>query len=164
MREYIVPALFLLFLPGATGQNSAPAPPATPAIPAGWKAIKDGKSACQIAVPSEWVAFSEGSGAAIFHDASTAIAAVTSQPGQAFKALSDSMVKLLDISREKMFENTVKRIFYQDKTSRNADDPHAYSASVPAKGGTCSCHVVFLPSVTEEVARKIVLSLGPAPE
>jgi len=27
--------------------------------------------------------------------------------------------------------------------------------------GTCSCRVAFLPSVSEETARKIVLSLGP---
>jgi hypothetical protein len=126
--------------------------------------VKDGKNACQIAVPPEWVPFSESSGAAVFHDASTAIAVVTSQPGQAFKPLTDSMVKLLDIRKEKMFENTAKRIFFQDRTSRNAEDPHAYSASTPGRAGMCSCHVVFVPSVTEEVARKIVLSLGPVPE
>ena len=43
------------------------------------------------------------------------------------------------------------------------EDSNAYSAAVPGSGGTCSCHVVFLPSVPQETARKIVLSLGPVP-
>jgi hypothetical protein len=154
MRECIVPTLILLLIPSAAAQT----------VPAGWNVIKDAKSVCQIAVPSEWTPFSDATGAAVFHDATTAIAVVTSQPGQAFKPLSDSMMKLLETRKEKMFENTTKRIFYQDKISKRAEDPNAYSASVPGKTGTCSCHVVVLPSITEEIARKITLSLGPVPE
>jgi len=100
----------------------------------------------------------------VLRDATTAIAVVTSQPGQAFKALPESLQKLMDIRKEKMFENTAKRIFYQDKTSRSLEDANAFSASVPGKTGTCSCHVSFVPSVSEEIAKKIALSLGPVPE
>jgi hypothetical protein len=154
MREYIVSTLFLLLLLPASAQT----------VPAGWKVVRDSKDACQIAVPPDWVPFTDSSGAAVFHDATTAIAVVTSQPGQIFKPLSESQLKVFDIRKEKLFENTAKRIFYQDKASRNSEDSNAYSAMVPGKGGTCSCHVVFVPSVTEEIAKKITLSLGPVTE
>jgi hypothetical protein len=126
--------------------------------------IKDAKNTCQIAVPPDWTPYSESSGATVFHDVSTAIAVVTSQPGQVFKPLPESLQKLLEISKEKMFENSAKRTFYQDKTSTNRDTPNAYSVSVPGKNGTCSAHITFLPSVSEETTRKIALSLGPTAE
>jgi hypothetical protein len=57
-------------------------------VPAGWQIVKnsknDSKNACQIAVPPDWSQYGDNSGAAVFHDVSTAIAVVTSEPGQAF--------------------------------------------------------------------------------
>ncbi|HUP04455.1 MAG TPA: hypothetical protein VMU19_10725, partial [Bryobacteraceae bacterium] len=103
-------------------------------------------------------------GAAILEDASTAIATVTSQPGQDFAPLSESMQRLLEIPKEKMFENSAKRIFYEEHSSRNKEDPNTYSFSVPGKAGTCSGHVRALPAVSEETVRKIAQSLGPAGE
>ena len=132
--------------------------------PPGWQAVHDGKSVCQIAVPPDWTPFTEGSGAAVFHDATTAIAVVTSQPGQAFKPLTESQLRTLGVARDKIFENSAKRLFYQDRVATGADDSNAYSAMVPGKDGTCSCHLVFAHDIPEETARKIVLSLGPAPE
>lgn len=150
----MVSALLLLFLPLASAQT----------LPAGWRVVKDSKGACQIAVPPEWVPLADNTGAAIFQDTTTAIAVVTSQPGQTFKPLPESLQKLLGIRKEKMFENTAKRVFYQDKTSKNSEDSNAYSASVPGKAGTCSCRVVFLSSISEDTSKKIVFSLGPVPE
>jgi hypothetical protein len=148
----MVPTLILLCVPPAAAQT----------VPAGWQTIQDSRSACQIAVPPEWAPWGNNSGAAVLGDASTAIAVVTSQPGQAFKPLPDSLQKVLGIRKEKMFENSAKRIFYQDKTSGSPQDSNAYSASVPGKSGsTCSCRVNFLPGLSEDTARKIALSLGP---
>jgi hypothetical protein len=113
--------------------------------------VRDAKGTCQIAVPPEWTPFGDGSGAAVYKEAGTAIAVVTSQAGQAFKPLTDSMIKIMRIPKDKLFENTPKRIFYQDRISSNQDDPNAYSSSVPAKGGTCSCRVSFRPEVPEEI-------------
>jgi hypothetical protein len=154
MRERIVSTLILFSFSLAFAET----------VPAGWKVVKDPRSACRIAVPPEWVPLGQNTGAAVFHDSTTAIAVVTSQPKQAFKPLSASLQKLLGVAREKMFENTARRIFYQEKISLGAEDPDAYSASVPGKDGTCSCHGVFLPSIPVETARKIMLSLAPAPE
>ena len=154
MREPVFSTLILLFCAPVWSQT----------IPAGWKVIKDAKAACQIAVPPEWVSLGENNGAAVFHDAATAIAVVTSQPGQEFKPLTAYLLKISGIPKEKLFENSSTRVFYQDKTSRNAEDTNAFSSSVPAKGGTCSCHVVVLPGVAEDVAKKISLSLSSAPD
>ncbi len=150
----MISVLFLLF--GVPGQ---PQP-----VPTGWKVIQDAKAGCQIAVPPEWTPLGENSGAAVWHDSTTAIAVVTSQPGQEFKPLSPTMLRSFGVAKDKMFENSVKRLFFQDRTSAGADDPNAFSSSVPAKNGTCSCHVVVLPSVPEDVAKKITLSLDAVPE
>jgi hypothetical protein len=132
--------------------------------PSGWKTIKDAKSACQIAVPAEWSLLGENNGAAIYKDASTAIAVVTAQPGQEFKPLTPGFIRSMGLPAGKFFENSAKRIFYQDQTSRGPDDTSAFSVSVPGRDGTCSCHVAFVPSVPAETAKKIALSLAPVPE
>ena len=74
------------------------------------------------------------------------------------------MQKLMRIAKDKIFENSAKRIFYQDKMARDLADTNAFSTMVPGKNGTCSARVVFLSSVSEETAKKIALSLGPVPE
>jgi len=150
MREYITLVFLSLALP-ASAQT----------VPTAWKVVTDAKAVCQLAVPPDWTPFADGTGAAVFHDPTTAIAVVTSQPGQIFKPLSDSQLKTLGVPKDKVFENTAKRLFYQDKTSSSSDDPNAFSSMVPGRDGTCSCHLVAVPSITEDVARKIALSLGP---
>ena len=154
MREYIVASLILFFVPSVQAQT----------VPAGWQVVKDPKNICQIAVPADWKLYGSTNSAAIFEDSSTAMAVVTSQPDQAYRALPETIVRVLNIPKDKMFENSTKRIFYQDKTSSGPQDSNSYSFSVPGKSGTCSGHLTFLPSITEDVARKIALSLGPTPE
>lgn len=153
MRVYIYWGLFL--------SCSGVALPQT--IPTGWKTIEDTKAVCQIAVPPDWVPLGDNLGAAVYHDATTAIAVVTSQPGREFKPLTPLLLKVIGIPKEYLFENSIHRIYYQEKKSRNADDNSVFDSSVPGKGGgTCSCHVAVLPVITEDVAKKIALSLSPA--
>ena len=154
MREQRSTLLLLLLIPSAFAQ---PLPPA-------WKVIKDSRGVCQIRVPPEWIPLMESAGAAVLRDSTTAIAVVTSQPQQEFKVLPDSLQRILGIHKEKMFENSLKRVFYQDKTSVQPEDPNGYSLSVPGRSGTCSCRLTALPSVPEETVRKIALSLAPTPE
>jgi len=151
MREQAVFTLLLLLLPHLSAQT----------VPADWKVVKDSKSACQIAVPPEWAPWGDNTGAAVFQNTTTAIAVVTSQPGQAFKPLPESLLNLLGIPKEKVFENSSKRVFYQDKTAVKASDTNAFSVMVPGKTGSCSSRVVFVREISEETARKIVLSVSP---
>lgn len=151
MRYFGLCALLAVLPPAASDQSTQTA----------WKVVKDSKGACQISVPEDWTPSGENSGSAVSQDS---IAVVTSQPGQTFKPLTESMQKVLRIPKEKMFENSARRIFYQDKTARNAADSTAFSAMVPGKSGTCSSRVVFPSSTSEETAKKITLSVGPVPE
>jgi hypothetical protein len=134
---------------------------ATPSVPQGWKVVKDSKGNCQIAVPENWFISDENSGSAVFRDPTTGIAVVTSQPGQAFKPMPESLIRLLDIPKNRLFENTARRTFYQDRVARGPDDTSSYCAMVPAKNGTCSARVAFAQGVPEDVVKKIVLSLSP---
>jgi hypothetical protein len=152
MREYLVSVLILSFAPCLSAQ----------VVPAGWKLIKDSKDACQMAVPPDWSPFGDNAGVAVFHDSSTAIVLVTSQPDQPFKSLPEAVQRVMGVPKERMFENTDKRIYYQFKVSANGEDPNAYSVAVPGKTGTCSAHLTLLPVIQQETARKIALSLGPA--
>jgi hypothetical protein len=132
--------------------------------PSAGKLVKDVKGSCQILVPENWTPSNENTGSAVLQDSSNTIAVVTSQPGQVFKPLTESLQKLMRIPKDKMFENSAKRIFYQDKVARDLADTNAFSTMVPGKNGTCSARVVFLSSVSEETAKKIALSVGPVPE
>src|ERR1039457_1443372 len=127
MRKEVVLTLLLLLVSPTWAQS----------VPTGWKVVKDSKSACQIAVPSEWVPWADNTGAAVFQDTTTAIAVVTSQPGQTFKPLTEALQKSFGIPKEKMFENTAKRIFYQDKTSSHSEDPNAYRSEERRVGKEC---------------------------
>lgn len=132
-------------------------------VPADWRFVKDSKIVCQIAVPPDWAHLPDAAGAAFLHDPTTAIAVVTNQPEQTFQPLTEVLRKLIGIPKDRIYENTAKRLFYQDKVSRNPDDQNSYSASMPGNRGTCSCHVSVLPSVSTEIAKKIALSLAPVP-
>lgn len=149
MREYTLPALVLFCLP-------LPAQ-----VPTGWQIVKDSKNACRIAVPPDWTIFGESHSAAMFREPATAMAVVTSQPGQAFAPLKESLLKILDISKEKLFENSSKRIFYEGKTPASKNDPKGYQVSVPGKDCVCNAHVTFVSEVPDDVARNIALSLAP---
>jgi hypothetical protein len=151
MREFALTALVLLISRTVWGQT----------IPTGWKVIKDAKGVCQIAVPPDWSPFGEGNGAAMLRDSTNALAVVTSQAGQDFKPLPPSLVRSA-VAKDKLFENSTKRTFYQDKISRGPEDQNGFSASVPATNGTCSCHVIALPAISDEILKKVALSLGPA--
>src|SRR5260370_16430545 len=137
MRHFIVAAQFSLMLPIASAQSA----------PAGWKLIRDSKGACQIAVPEDWTP-SENPGSAIFQDTATAIAVITSQPGQSLKPLAESLQKLLRIPKEKMFENTARRVYYQEKIARDAKDSNAFIAVLPGQPGPPSSRALLLPTLS----------------
>ena len=150
MRGSILSALIFLSLPLSAQ-----------VVPNGWQIVKDSKNACQVAVPPDWSVYGDSRSAAVWHDSSTALVVVTSQPGQSFGPLSERLLTVLNLTKEKLFENSPKRIFYEDKASQHPQDPRWYTFSVPGNNGTCSGRLTFLPSLSDDIVRKIVLSLGP---
>jgi hypothetical protein len=149
--------------PAQTNSQQQATPAQSQAVPAGWKIVKDARAECQIAVPPEWAPLGENKGAAMLRDSTTAVVVVTSQAGQNYKPLTPAQLKTFGVAKEKMFENSSTRLFYQDRTSDGLDEPNAFNSSVPGKNGTCSCHVSATPSVPEDVAKKIALSLSAVP-
>src|SRR5215471_14542889 len=109
MRYFGLCALFALWLPAMSDQSA----------PKDWKVVKESKGACEISVPADWTQSEENSGSAVLQEASNAIAVVTSQPGQTFKPLTEAMQKLLRIPKDRLFENSPRRIFYQDRIARD---------------------------------------------
>ncbi len=126
------------------------------------KVAKDKRGDCQISVPGDWAPLEGSAGVAVLRDPTTALAAVTSQPGQEFQPLSEKLQKIMGVPKERMFENSAKRVFYQDKVSQSAEDQNGFSVSVPGKGGTCSCRVAAVPEVKMETVKAIALSLAAA--
>ena len=153
MRKIIVTTLLFL----------GPALAAGDTVPKNWKIIQDSKAVCQIAVPDNWTV-GEAAGSAYLQDPTVAIAVVTSQPAQAFKPISDSMLNLLNVPKENVFENSAKRVFYRDRPNPSNPDSHSLNVMVPGKTGTCSARVVYPSTIPEETAKKIALSLSPPPE
>src|SRR5690349_940278 len=141
MRLFLVTGLLLLSLDAETHPQ------------AGWKVVKDAKNTCQISVPENWTV-TENAGSAVFEDPSKGIAVVTHQAGQAMKPLTPNLLKLMNIPKEKMFENSEKRIFYQDKIAHGPNDSNSFSVMVAGKSGTCSSRVVFISVIPEETAKK----------
>ena len=154
MKDLIVSVLVLLYLPASASPQTTPAD---------WKIIQDAKGLCQVAIPPDWFPLTGSAGAAVLQDPTTGIVVVTSQPGQEFKPFTPAFLKTMAVPKDKMFENSAVRIFYQHKVAADKYDTNAFSSSVPAKVGTCSCHVTVGPVVPVEIARKIALSLSPVP-
>jgi len=152
MRKIIVSPLLFLSTGWAGGDT-----------PKDWKALRDSKGACQIAVPPNWILAPE-TGSAYPQDPSVGIAVVTSQPAQAFKPISDTILRLMNVPKENVFENSSKLVFYQDRQNPSASDSRSLNVMVPGNSGTCSAHVVTPSSVPEDTAKKIALSLSPVTE
>ncbi len=149
MRKIIVATLFFLGAAWAAGDS----------VPANWKLVKDSKALCQIAVPENWIA---SAGSAYYQEPTIAIAVVTSQSGQVFGPISESLlISILKVPKENVFENSEKRVYYVD---RGSAESHSLNVMVAGRTGTCSAHIVYPSSVADETAKKIALSLTAAQE
>ncbi len=125
-----------------------------------WKTVKDPSGACQISIPPNWSVKDLNSGTALFKDAKTAVAVVTSVTGRPFAQLSESVRK--QIGPDKVYENTEGRVFYADQIAKTSNSMTGINVRVPLEGGICSSRVMFIPAVPEDVAKKIALSVSPA--
>jgi len=129
-------------------------------VPAGWKSVKEGKGACQAAVPPDWALASEP-GMAKTKDTGTVLApsgmVVVTSDVDRLHPMPEAVQKMFEAQ---MIENTDKRVFYfhEDRNGKQ------YTATVPGKGGNGRCHatVSFLPAkVKDEIAKQVALSISP---
>jgi len=63
-----------------------------------------------------------------------------------------------------MFENTDKRVFYANKQAKVVDGRllTAFQVTVPRTGGSCLGVITLTPTESEELAKKIAATIGPA--
>jgi hypothetical protein len=130
-------------------------------IPAGWTTIKDLKGACQAGIPPDFKpnpsfkGLGEGPGQVISIQ-------IVSQTGGTVKPLNDMAQKLVKV--DKMFENTTSKLFYSTGPLKGFDGKTTtgWQITVPGNGGTCSGMITLLPGASEDLAKKIADTVGPA--
>jgi len=121
--------------------------------PKDWKIVKDEKGLCQIAVPPNWTVKSN----IAFHENTPPDQASVDSNPLGIAPMPDRVQKTMHV--DQMFENTDKRVLY---SSSGYGGRKNFNASVPRSGGSCAVTVTFKPPISEDIAKTIALSLGPA--
>jgi hypothetical protein len=130
-------------------------------IPAGWTIIKDSKGACQAGIPPDFKpnpsfkGLGEGPGQVISIQ-------IVSQAGAKVRPLNDLAQKAVRV--DKMFDNTNDKLFYSTAPLKGFDGKTStgWHITVTGNGGTCSGIITLLPGASEDLAKKIADTLGPA--
>ena len=130
-------------------------------IPAGWTTIKDSKGACQAGIPPDFKpnpnfkGLGEGPGQVISIQ-------IVSQAGAKVRPLNDLAQKAVRV--DKMFDNTNDKLFYSTGPLKGFDGKTStgWHITVTGNGGTCAGIITLLPGASEDLARKIADTLGPA--
>ena len=143
MRLLFLTFIFSILLCGLAAAQS---------VPPGWKIVKDSKGACQMAVPPDWRVSNDMA----FHNNTPPDQAGVASSTLGISPINASTQKMLHV--DKMFENTNQRIFFSVGGGRSKD----FRINVSRPGGACSATVTFSPPITEDTAKKIALSVGPA--
>jgi len=91
-------------------------------VPAGWKAIKDSKGCARLRFRRSGLRGRRTPGRRL-PGRIRGHPVVTSQPGQTYRPLSDAMLKLMNIPKEKLFENSATRLFYKDRPAATLPSP-----------------------------------------
>lgn len=130
-------------------------------IPAGWTTIKDSKGACQVGIPPDFKpnpsfkGLGEGPGQVISIQ-------IVSQAGAKVRPLNDLAQKAVRV--DKMFDNTNDKLFYSTAPLKGFDGKTSagWHITVIGNGGTCAGIITLLPGASEDLAKKIADTLGPA--
>jgi len=130
-------------------------------IPAGWTMLKDSKGACQVGIPADFKpnpsfkGLGEGPGQLISIQ-------IVSQAGAKVKPMNDLTQKALKV--DKMFDNSADKLFYSLAPMKTSDGKMLtrWHITVSGNGGTCSGVITLQPGASEDLARKIADTLGPA--
>jgi hypothetical protein len=130
-------------------------------IPAGWTTIKDLKGACQAGIPPDFKpnpafkGLGEGPGQVISIQ-------IVSQAGAKVRPLNDLAQKA--VRADKMFANSADKVFYSTPPLKGHDGKMTtgWHITVTGNGGTCAGIITLLPGASEDLAKKIADTLGPA--
>lgn len=129
-------------------------------IPSGWKVIKDDKGACQIAVPGDW---KPGSVGGIANDAAGTLSVMLVLEHDAkVEPLNEMDLKIRKVL--KVHDNTNRRVWTEGRTTSFGPKPsRPWNVWVPANAkGACHAAVGLKTGASEELAKQIVATLGPA--
>jgi hypothetical protein len=151
----------LLFATSVLMTTALAATVSAASIPAGWTTIKDLKGACQAGIPPDFKpnpnfkGLGEGPGQVISIQ-------LVSQAGGTVKPLNDMTQKIVKV--DKMFENSTSKLFYSTAPLKGHDGKTStgWHITVTGNGGTCTAEITLLPGASEDLARKIADTLGPA--
>ena len=131
-------------------------------VPAGWKVMKSERGTCQVAVPSDW---------AVDNDFSTAndpkkLVSVTilhEQDAKMGPSESDAM-RIAAYTPIKVFENTSKRVFLEDKVSAfgpSGPPRRKFVAFVPhTSKGICQAMTILKSGGPEALAKQVALTVS----
>ena len=129
------------------------------AVPAGWKTVKDTKGTCQIAVPGDWVSDKLSASFAKSADGKANAVAHGLRAGQSF---ADAMaIARQAMKPSKMIEDSSNRLWYAYEGGASAGGGTSWYVAVPGSP-VCAAQVNFKDAATEEIGRKIALSLTQA--
>jgi hypothetical protein len=132
---------------------------ATQTTPAGWKIIKDQRGACQVAVPPDWIPSARNPGVASARDVLDGMVVVTSDSAR-LKPIPESMRTIMKI--EKLYENTGQRVVYMTRIAKDPKDSSSLNVAVPSKNGSCMTQVTYRSAISDDLAKKIAFTVGPA--
>jgi hypothetical protein len=131
-------------------------------VPAGWTFTKDESGTCQVAHPADWKPETIGG---------SAMAGTTNDPKKLIRAIvlweQDYKVDAMTIqvmSVKTVIENTLQRVFAETKVMKMpGPETRAFTVYVPAKPkGACHLNLSLYPGGSEELLKKVALTLAPA--
>jgi hypothetical protein len=134
-------------------------------VPAGWKVMKSEKGTCQVAVPGGWAVDNEFNTA---QDPKKLVSATIVHERDATMGPSESdAMRIVAYTPIKVFENTSKRVFLEDKVSPLGpgwpSPGRKFVAFVPQTSkGICQTRVMLKSGGTEALAKQVALTVSPA--
>jgi hypothetical protein len=131
---------------------------AAQSVPAGWKIATDRRKLCQIAVPADWVADKIMPSQLTSPDKKAKVLVHGIPAPGTFASTVETAKKMF--APTKVFEESATKAWWASEPSNHKPGASWYVATGGAS--VCDAQVEFEGAAFDEVAKKIVASLGPA--
>jgi hypothetical protein len=130
-------------------------------VPSGWSPVKDEQGACQVAVPHDFKAHYPKMPSLVKSQDGKIEVQVVNQPGKTVTPLDSAAQKVLAI--DKLFDNTPQRVFFANKPVTFAGTQvTSWNVRVPGSNSVCFVTITLKPGASEDTAKKIAQTVGPA--